>query len=285
MTTRRSRLVAGLGSLLLAATGLVAMVPEGSASAAPVTIQLLTINDFHGRIDGNTTRWATTIEQQRLLNPNTLLVGAGDLIGASLFASAVAQDQPTIDVLNALELDVSAVGNHEFDKGWADLRDRVIGTGPNAQWDYLAANVTEGGVPVLEPYEIYPVGGLDVAVIGAVTLETPTHRVAGRHRRPELHRSRAGGERVRRAAVRRQPRERRGRRDRRVVPRGRTARRAGDARPKPGCGPGVRRDRDPDVGRRRRNRHRAHAQGLRLRGPDPRCDGSDHRDPADHPDR
>ena len=106
--------------------------------------------------------------------PDTLLLGAGDLIGASVFASAVANDQPTIDVMNAMELDASAVGNHEFDKGWADLRDRVIAGGTNAEWDYLAANITDANGPILPPYEIYPVGGVDVAVIGAVTLETPT---------------------------------------------------------------------------------------------------------------
>ena len=50
----------------------------------------------------------------------------------------------------------------------------MIAGGANAEWDYLAANVTDASGPILPPYEIYPVGGLDVAVIGAVTLETPT---------------------------------------------------------------------------------------------------------------
>ena len=79
--------------MLLAATGLVAMAPAGPASAAPVTIQLLTINDFHGRIDGNTTKWATTIEQLRVRRQRRTRwsLGAGDLIGASVFASAVAK--------------------------------------------------------------------------------------------------------------------------------------------------------------------------------------------------
>ena len=64
MIARRTRFAAGLGTLLLAATTLVTVAPE-QASAAPVTIQLLNINDFHGRIDANTTKWATTIEQLR----------------------------------------------------------------------------------------------------------------------------------------------------------------------------------------------------------------------------
>ena len=78
---------------------------------------------------------------------HALIVGAGDLIGASVFASAVANDQPTIDVMNEIDVDASAVGNHEFDKGWADLRDRVIGPSGsrNATWDYLGANVYQKG--------------------------------------------------------------------------------------------------------------------------------------------
>ena len=123
--TRRTRVVAWLGTIVLAAGGLATALPAAPASAAPVTIQLLNINDFHGRIDANTTKWATTIEQLRASNPNSLLLGAGDLIGASVFASAVANDQPTIDVMNAMELDASAVGNHELDKGW---RTSVIGS-------------------------------------------------------------------------------------------------------------------------------------------------------------
>ena len=91
-------------------------------------------------------------------------MGAGDLIGASAFASAVANDQPTIDVMNELDLDASAVGNHEFDKGWADLRDRVIGPAatPNATWTYLGANVYKKGTttPVLPEYATFTVDGV-----------------------------------------------------------------------------------------------------------------------------
>ncbi|HOZ59818.1 MAG TPA: metallophosphoesterase, partial [Nakamurella multipartita] len=159
------------------------IISSPAAQAAdPVTLNLLTINDFHGRIDTNTVKFAGTVEGLRqgdgASGANTLLIGAGDFIGASLFASSVQQDQPTIDVMNELGLDVSAVGNHEFDQGWADLRDRVIGPAgtPNAQWDYLGANVYDSttGQPVLPEYATYQVGGVTVGVIGAVTVETPT---------------------------------------------------------------------------------------------------------------
>ena len=137
-------------------------------------LNLLGINDFHGRIDTNTVKFAGTVEQLRAEagDARTLMVSAGDNVGASLFPSAVEGDIPTIDVLNALELDASAVGNHEFDKGYSDLTDRIA---PAADFPILGANVFKaGGERALEPYEIVPVDGLDVAVVGAVTQETPS---------------------------------------------------------------------------------------------------------------
>lgn len=144
-----------------------------TAEEAPVELTLLGINDFHGRIDGNTVNFAGTIEQLRdAASGPTLFLSAGDNIGASLFASAVAQDQPTIDVLNALELETSAVGNHEFDRGFDDLAGRVT---TESDFSYLGANVYEAGTetPALDAYALIEVDGLTVGIIGAVTEETP----------------------------------------------------------------------------------------------------------------
>ncbi|WP_167042494.1 ExeM/NucH family extracellular endonuclease [Salinibacterium sp. ZJ454] len=149
-------------------------VVVGIATAgAPVDINLLNLNDFHGRIDANTVKVAGTIELLRAAGgeDNTLLLSAGDNIGASLFASASQLDQPTIDVLNALGLHASAVGNHEFDQGLADLTGRVDDA---ADWTHLGANVYVKGTtdPALEEYVILEVDGVSVGVIGAVTKET-----------------------------------------------------------------------------------------------------------------
>jgi 5'-nucleotidase len=174
-TPARLAVVAGAALVV----GTLAGTAPAAHAADPVTINLLGINDFHGRIDPSiTVKWAYEIEHLRdtSVTPadGNLLVGAGDLIGASLFNSAVADDQPTIDVLNEIGLDASSVGNHEFDKGWDDLQNRVIDGGANATWDYLGANVYAKGTqnPVLPEYETYDVGGVTVGVIGAVTEET-----------------------------------------------------------------------------------------------------------------
>jgi len=166
---RRSVSALAVGALLCAP---LAVTP--AAQAAPVDITLVDINDFHGRIDSNTTKFATTVEQirQQAGEANTLFLSVGDNIGASPFASATQKDSPTIDVLNALDLAVSSVGNHEFDRGFADLTGRVA---DEADFPYLGANVKlKDGSPALPASETFEVGGLDVAVIGAVTEETPT---------------------------------------------------------------------------------------------------------------
>ncbi|MEO5899177.1 MAG: metallophosphoesterase, partial [Ilumatobacteraceae bacterium] len=197
-STLRRKLAIGLAASGLLG-GLVVAGPVGVVHAAPQTITLLNVNDFHGRIDpaGDlTTKWATTIEQQRAADPNLLLLGAGDLISASLFNSAVQNDQPTIDVMNELCMNASGVGNHEFDKGYTDLTTRVVNGPPsttyppdacpafgsgstpggsNARWSYLGANVYLKGTqtPALPEFTIFTVKGVTIGVIGAVTSETP----------------------------------------------------------------------------------------------------------------
>ncbi len=158
----------------------------GMKSSAPQQkITLLDINDFHGRIDANTVKFAGTVEQLRAAGgeANTAFLSAGDNVGASLFASAFEDDKPTIDVLNALGLQASAVGNHEFDKGYDDLVNRIqapydAATNPRggAGWKYLGANVYRKGTstPALPEYQIVQAGGLKIGVIGAVTRETPS---------------------------------------------------------------------------------------------------------------
>lgn len=145
--------------------------------SSEVDLTVLNFNDFHGRISAtspNTVGFFGTIEEQReLAQKDVLLLSAGDSIGGSLFASSVQQDQPTIDVLNAAGLAASAVGNHEFDKGFADLTGRVDEA---VNWTYLGANVYKKGTktPALPEYRIFERAGQRVAVVGAVTQETPS---------------------------------------------------------------------------------------------------------------
>lgn len=155
---RKLALAATLTGLVAAPLAVVAT--SAPAHAAPVTIQVLATNDFHGRLinedgTGGTTNGVTAgaailsgaVKQLRAANPNTVFAAAGDLIGASTFESFIQHDKPTLDALNEAGLEVSAAGNHEFDAGYNDLINRVMkpasASNPEggANWQYLAANV------------------------------------------------------------------------------------------------------------------------------------------------
>lgn len=177
-------------SLIIGASAAAAIVASsGAATAAtPVdpggvdpsltSVNLLNVNDFHGRIDTDGTgdsgkAFACTVVDTKasLGEDSTALLSAGDNIGASPFTSSSQEDLPTIEFLNALGLEASAVGNHEFDRGFDDLSGRVEQA---ADFPNLGANVYDKGTtnPALDEYEMLEVNGLDVAVIGVVTEST-----------------------------------------------------------------------------------------------------------------
>lgn len=157
-------------------------------------VDLLVINDFHGRIDaglkveggvitseGAAVHLAAAIEETKAANPATYFVGAGDLYSASTFTSMAADDIPTIEVLNELGLETSAVGNHEFDQGFGVLKERQTATGKYLGekpigWPYLGANVYDktSADPAMDEFHIVNTGTVSIAFIGVVTEETPS---------------------------------------------------------------------------------------------------------------
>jgi 5'-nucleotidase len=192
---RKRRAVAAVGAAALAATTLA--VGAWSASAGQnhggrdVDLQLLALNDFHGHIEasaadtypvngvnvpaGGAEYLATHLEQAREGERYSTTVAAGDLIGASPFLSAVYDDEPTIEALNAMGVEVSSVGNHEFDAGFEELNRIIEGDADfeGADFPYLGANVVDEttGAPVLDPYWVKDFGrGVKVGFIG-MTLE------------------------------------------------------------------------------------------------------------------
>jgi 5'-nucleotidase len=151
---------------------------NAAAGDGTVTIDLLGINDFHGRIEASGASagaavLAGAVDSYRDANPNTLFVSAGDNIGASTFTSFVQDDVPTIESLNAAGLDASSFGNHEFDQGRDDIDNRVLGL---ADFPYLAANLYDRatGEPAYDPYWITELDGVTIGFIGAVTEGLPS---------------------------------------------------------------------------------------------------------------
>jgi 5'-nucleotidase len=130
---------------------------------------------------------ATLVKQLRSGHTNTILVAAGDLIGASPFLSAMFHDEPTIESLSMMGLEISSVGNHEFDEGADELKrmqnggchpiDKCQGPHPfpGAKFHYLAASTVEKrtGKTVFPAYEIHTFDGIPVAFIGLTLKGTP----------------------------------------------------------------------------------------------------------------
>ena len=163
-----------------------------------VHVQLLGINDLHGQLDYKTTisgkpaggieYLAGYLKEREATNPsNTLMVQAGDAVGASRPVSALLQDEPTIRILNELGFDVGTIGNHEFDEGVTEML-RLINGGAHpktvekygpfegADFPYVAANVVKEDTNqlILPPYVVKEVDGVKVGFIGVVTTETPS---------------------------------------------------------------------------------------------------------------
>ena len=195
-----------------------ALVLAGCASTpAPVAtteLSIFSINDFHGHIQpksptplmprlpdpktgeikpqaaGGAAYLATVLNNLRAQRPNSVFVAAGDLMGASPQLSSLLSDEPTLSALSAMGLDASSLGNHDLDAGLTELLRKTRGEcAPSgcvwpefkgAAFPYLAVNMldAETGKTVLPTHKIVTVGRLKIALVGAVTKDTPKVIVA-----------------------------------------------------------------------------------------------------------
>ncbi|MFG2566337.1 bifunctional metallophosphatase/5'-nucleotidase [Streptomyces sp. NPDC048567] len=176
--------------------------------ARTVDVQLLSFNDLHGNLEppagsagtvtetqadgttkaipaGGVEYLASSLRTARKGHPYSITAAGGDMVGASPLLSGLFHDEPTIEALNKIDLDVTSVGNHEFDEGATELA-RLQNGGchpvegcyekgkkfPGADFPYLAANVTseKTGKPILKPYTVWKKNGVKIGFIG-VTLE------------------------------------------------------------------------------------------------------------------
>lgn len=214
-----------LSLFLLAAAFGIAGCESGARGAqrsllqqAPFQVKVIALNDYHGNLQspgsfGTSTAGAPAqrpavggaeviaghVAKLKNQNPNHVVVGAGDLIGASPLISALFFDEPSVETLNRMGLEFSAVGNHEFDKGFAELlrlqnggckqtggahdpnscKGAAVGTPvpfEGAKFKWLSANVVTAatGQPLLPAYGVKRFNGVDIAFIGMTLRATPT---------------------------------------------------------------------------------------------------------------
>ncbi len=188
---------------------------SADTSKSTVQVQLLAFNDFHGNLQpptgsnslvlahaddpiaeggadagvkvdtdagtaqvptGGAAYLAAHVKKMRADNPNTIVVSSGDLTGASPLLSNLFKDEPTVEVMNTLGLDFEGIGNHEFDRGLAEL----VKLQQAAKYQYLAANVehTDTKQTIFAPYAIREIAGVKIAFVGMTLKDTPSVTVA-----------------------------------------------------------------------------------------------------------
>jgi 2',3'-cyclic-nucleotide 2'-phosphodiesterase (5'-nucleotidase family) len=219
---RLRRRFAAVTVALTLALGSVGMSATAEAHRRPpkpkdVQLQTLSFNDFHGHLEppggtdeplgtdarlgktldptetpvGGAEYLASTLDGLRAKAKYSQTVTAGDLIGGSPFLSGLFHDEPAVESLNAMGLDVSSVGNHEFDEGVTELQRMQrggchpedgcyepwgAGGYPGADFPWLAANVVRErtGRAVLPGTWVTKVNGVKVGYIGMTLKDTPT---------------------------------------------------------------------------------------------------------------
>ena len=189
-----------------------------STPPAPFTVKLIGFNDYHGNLEspgtfgdnasvpaasrpavGGADYLAAYVANLKSKNPNNVVVGAGDFIGATPLISSLFFDEPAIETLNRIGVEFNAVGNHEFDKGSAELlrlqnggckitngqqdpnscRGAAVGTPvpfEGAKFKWLSANVvsTATGKTLLPAYGIKTINNVKIAFIGMTLKATPS---------------------------------------------------------------------------------------------------------------
>ncbi len=169
----------GAVALALVVTAVSQAAP--SAADSSVDIQVINVSDFHGQLDplniknvdiGGAAALSSYWAADRKANPNTLLLTAGDAVGASPPLSSFFDDNPTIDFMNYSGFGADTFGNHNFDKGLNHLQAQINW----ARFPYVSANLknVDSNLRGVSPYVIKKVGGVKVAVIGVTNPEAPS---------------------------------------------------------------------------------------------------------------
>ena len=213
MLMKHTPLLLALGAAFCLSTAATAQT-----NTQPIKVKIVGFNDFHGNLESPGTFGANTsvpaanrprvggadylaayVAEMKSKNPNTVVVGAGDFVGATPLISSLFFDEPAVEALNKIGVDFSSVGNHEFDKGKDELRRLQMGgckmvggqTDPNsckgfgssapgtfdgAKFKWLSANVVETatGRSLLPPYGVKSFAGVKVAFIGMTLKGTPS---------------------------------------------------------------------------------------------------------------
>jgi 5'-nucleotidase len=227
---KKAVVAAALATTVVAAFAATSTPAQAAKNGPTIPVQLLSFNDFHGNLeppagssgriivdhfvdvndtDGDNNRTevldttvnaggveylSSKLTELRKGHPYSLTVSAGDVVGASPLLSAAFHDEPTVEAMNALRLDATSVGNHEFDEGYKELQRLDAGgclddgagaanqdscpggkSFSGADFPFLAANVKNAGTndTIPPPYWVKNINGAKIGFIGMTLEDTP----------------------------------------------------------------------------------------------------------------
>ena len=174
-------------------------MPSATIAAAPgpsTTIQILNVSDWHGNLDPLTVSTGATTaknvggasvissywQAERVSNPRTLTLTAGDDFGATPPLSGFFEEAPAVKAQRLMGIQVGTLGNHNFDRGLTHLQSMIDLAGaatssdaPGGPFNYVSSDLQnlDGNLTGIEPYRIFDVGGVTVGVIGVTNPEAP----------------------------------------------------------------------------------------------------------------
>lgn len=142
-----------------------------SAEVRAEKLVILHTNDTHSQIDpirktnlGGILRRKAAIDSIRAVEPNVLLVDAGDVVQGSLFFYLY-KGEVEARLMNEMGVDIGILGNHEFDNGMDELakmlrlrKDELLAT------NYFLENSALKGM--FKPYTVRTVGNKRLGFIG-----------------------------------------------------------------------------------------------------------------------
>lgn len=150
-----------------------------------INLKIIHMNDLHGHLNpvvdkttspastnGGAAYFGAMILREKAANPQgAILLSAGDMFQGTPISN-VFRGKPVTEIMNYLGFDAMALGNHEFDWGWPELRKIES----EARFPYLAANLANkdgSAVRGIKKAIYLERKSIKVAVIGIITPETP----------------------------------------------------------------------------------------------------------------
>ena len=147
-------------------------IPEDTQAILD-NIVILYTNDVHCAVNDNLGYRTLGVMKESLesIGKDVILVDCGDSIQGSYIGS-LTQGEAIINIMNSLEYDVMAIGNHEFDYGV----DRLIELSSLASFDFVSCNFRDNttGENIFKPYSLIDCNGVTIAFLGISTPETVT---------------------------------------------------------------------------------------------------------------